>query len=104
MPLDDQKIEALLRNAAPHLEDRGFTAGVLAALPPPRRSARPWVLLGAAAVGAFVAFVAAPGADGLVSAVRAVTTYQLGAPPPIAAITLLALVAAGAVAYATDEA
>lgn len=50
-------LEALLREQNPYLEDNGFTARVIASLPPRRRRnwLRPSVLLSATAVGYILA-------------------------------------------------
>src|SRR5258705_12588195 len=52
-PNTPDPLEALLREQNPYVEDNGFTAQVMAALPQSRRRAwlRPTLLLGATAIG-----------------------------------------------------
>ncbi len=55
-PEDKDPLDVLLREQNPHIDDDGFTARVLTALPPRRRAwLRPTVLLGATAIGSALA-------------------------------------------------
>jgi hypothetical protein len=55
-PEDKDPLDVLLREQNPHIDDDGFTARVLTALPPRRRAwLRPTVLLGATAIGSVLA-------------------------------------------------
>ncbi len=71
-PLDRQ-----LREAAPYIDDNGFTARVLHQLPPPRRtrrSLRGTVLLATALLASALAYVASGGGRFLVVAMARLTT------------------------------
>jgi len=60
---DDAWLESLLRNDArqlAHIDDEGFSARVIAALPAPRRSVRPWLVPAMAAIGGAVAMGLTP--------------------------------------------
>jgi hypothetical protein len=60
-PDTNDPLDTLLREQNPYLEDNGFTARVIAALPPRRRAwLRPSVLLGAVALGYFLALLWVP--------------------------------------------
>jgi hypothetical protein len=55
-PEDKDPLDALLREQNPHIDDNGFTARVLTALPTRRRAwLRPTILLGATAIGSALA-------------------------------------------------
>jgi hypothetical protein len=55
-PEDKDPLDVLLREQPTYIEDDGFTARVLAALPPRRRTwLRPILLLGATAIGSALA-------------------------------------------------
>lgn len=64
LPFDeDAWIERLLREDAahqPHIDDGGFSARVLAALPAPRKSSLPWLMPAATAAGSAVATFLTP--------------------------------------------
>jgi hypothetical protein len=60
---DDAWLELLLRNDAQqlaHIDDDGFSARVMAVLPPPQRSVRPWLVPAMAAIGGAVALGLTP--------------------------------------------
>src|SRR6266567_3942952 len=61
---DDDTLDRQLRDAAPYIDDEGFTARVIARLPAPRREPR-WlrtmVLLGVTALGSGVAYLLSGG-------------------------------------------
>lgn len=60
--MNDEELEALLRDEPP-IEDDGFTAQVVHALPPPRRRApRFAILLGATTLASAIGLVVAPNA------------------------------------------
>jgi hypothetical protein len=57
--ITDDSLDRQLREAAPYIEDNGFTAGVLAKLPLPRRrheSLRSIILIGLTALGSAAAY------------------------------------------------
>jgi hypothetical protein len=55
-PEENDPIDVLLREQNAHIDDNGFTARVLTALPPRRRVwLRPTILLGATAIGSALA-------------------------------------------------
>jgi hypothetical protein len=102
MSVDDEKIERMLHAGPGPIDDAGFTQRVLGALPPRRRDARPWVLLGTTAVGAAaVALLAGPDLWlGLTAAAR----WHLGTPVPVVPVVWLALVTWACVAIARADA
>src|SRR5437867_8218496 len=61
-PETNDPLDALLREHNTYIDDNGFTARVLAALPPRRRRAwwRPTLLLGATAIGCVLAILWIP--------------------------------------------
>lgn len=62
----DDWLERLLREDAahaPHVEDAGFSARVMASLPPPRKPAVRWLVPAMAALGAAVAAGFTPAGD-----------------------------------------
>jgi hypothetical protein len=95
MTLDPDRLDELLEKE-PYLDDGGFTARVMAELPPPRRDLRPWVKgLSAAAAGVTAVLVL----PGLVQAgLAALATVSLPAAlAPGLVVGLAAAVGAGAV-------
>ena len=62
--IDDDTLDGQLRNAAPYIDDEGFTARVIARLPARRREPR-WlramILLGVTAIGIGIAYVLSDG-------------------------------------------
>ena len=62
--IDDETLDRELREAVPYIDDEGFTARVMAKLPPTRREPR-WlramILLGLAIAGSGIAFVLSGG-------------------------------------------
>ncbi|MBL0277007.1 MAG: hypothetical protein IPQ24_13115 [Anaeromyxobacter sp.] len=93
MTLDPEKLEALLADE-PYVEDGGFTAQVMAELPPPRRDPRPFIMAGSVAAALATAFAVLPGAVQL--GLAAVATHSL--PLAIAPGLVVGLAAAGCVA------
>ncbi len=68
---EEDKLDRQLREAAPYLDDNGFTARVLHQLPAPRctrRSFRGAILLGAALLASALAYVASDGGRFLIVA------------------------------------
>ena len=103
-PVNDEKLEEMLRDSAGYLADGGFTERVMGALPARRRPVRPWILLGATVLGALAAFVFAPGGDFLLDSVRRIVAYRLHTPLPIVPVVILSLVALGAATLVTSDA
>lgn len=63
VPGDDAWLESLLRADAshsPHIDDRGFSAGVMRALPAPRKAVNRWLVPAMAALGAAAAIGLTP--------------------------------------------
>ena len=61
----EDALDRQLREAAPYIDDAGFTAGVLAQLPAPRRqrlSLRSVILVGITVLGSALAYVLSDGA------------------------------------------
>jgi ABC-type transport system involved in multi-copper enzyme maturation permease subunit len=62
--IDDETLDRQLREAAPYIDDEGFTARVIARLPATRREPR-WlramVLLGVTAIGSGIAYLLSGG-------------------------------------------
>lgn len=102
-PLDEDQIDALLRQSEHYIDDDGFTNRVMSALPPPRRHLRPWILFGATLLGALVAFIFSPGADILFGAVAEIARYRFEAPLPLLPLVLLGLIVAGATTFLASE-
>lgn len=64
-PTDGDWLDALLRRdaaRAAHIEDAGFSARVMAALPAPHRSVKRWLLPGMSLLGAAAALALTPAA------------------------------------------
>ena len=61
MTLDPEKLEALLADE-PYVDDGGFTARVMAELPPPRRDPRPYIMGTSVAAALATGFLFLPGA------------------------------------------
>jgi hypothetical protein len=62
--IDDETLDRQLREAAPYIDDDGFTARVMARLPaarPQRRWLRAMILLGLALLGSGVAYLLSAG-------------------------------------------
>jgi hypothetical protein len=62
--IDDDTLDRQLRDAVPYIDDDGFTAGVMARLPEPRREPRwlrPMILLGVTLLGSAVAYLLSGG-------------------------------------------
>jgi hypothetical protein len=103
--LNDDRLDALLREEMPYIDDNGFTARVAHQLPAPRqrRSMRALILLGMTLLAAALAYVAsgdgAPIAEGF-------TRLALMPMPLLISLALLCglLVTAGGVAAALSKA
>src|SRR5207247_7365311 len=77
---DDDTLDRQLRDAAPYIDDEGFTARVIARLPAPRREPR-WlramVLLGVAALGSGVAYLLSGGGRFVREGVIQLSTFPI---------------------------
>jgi anti-sigma factor RsiW len=74
---EEDQLDRQLREAAPYIDDNGFTARVLHQLPGPRRtreSLRGAILLAAALLASALAYVASDGGRFLVVAMARLTT------------------------------
>ena len=72
----EDRLDRQLREAAPYIEDDGFTAHVLRQLPAPRqrgRSARPVILIGMSLLASAVAYVLSDGGRFVVVAMTRLT-------------------------------
>lgn len=91
--MNDEELESLLRRAP--IDDEGFTAKVVHALPPPRKRApRFAILLGATALASVIGLVAAPGA--VTSLIEGVENANSMAPFIVLASVFAVLVGAAA--------
>ena len=95
----DDPLEAML--VAPYLDDAGFTARVLDALPARRRARlRPLILLAATLLAGLCALVLGPGGQAVLAALSAFTTVVRGGPVDLGLLTpALVLVATAAVLW-----
>jgi len=77
---DDDTLDRQLRDAAPYIDDEGFTARVIARLPAPRREPR-WlramVLLGVTALGSGVAYLLSGGGRFVREGVIQLSTFPI---------------------------
>lgn len=73
-------LDRQLREAAPYIDDAGFTSGVLAKLPAPRQkpvSLRGTILVGITLLGCVLAYVLSNGGSFIVTNVTRLTTLPL---------------------------
>jgi hypothetical protein len=93
--MTDDPIETMLATQTPYVEDDGFTARVLGALPPARNTARlrATVLLLATALACIVALLLGRGGESLLATLAPLTDFVRGVPvSPASAIAAGALV------------
>lgn len=106
---DIDKLDRLLRADAAReaIEDDGFTARVVAALPPRRAAvARPWIttalVAGSAALGSALAFAFAPEGPGLLQGYVDLIHQRTATPAAIASIAVMGALALSALVLAVD--
>jgi len=90
---NDAWLERLLHEDAAqqrHIDDDGFSARVLAALPPPQRRVGRWLVPGMTLLGCAIAAFVTPAGEYLVRSLIALTDFQ-----HFSAVNLLALVPIG---------
>jgi hypothetical protein len=70
---EEDQLDRQLREAAPYIDDNGFTACVLQQLPPPRRTRRSFrgaILLATALIASALAYIASDGGRFLIVAME----------------------------------
>ncbi len=102
---EDAWLERLLREDAarqPHLEDAGFSARVLAALPAPRKSPTPWLMPAAAVLGSAAATFLTPAGGYLARSLMQLTDPHHFSPSALLVLVPLAVLYACSFAAVRD--
>ena len=104
--MKDRLDEALRKDAAIDLDEGGFTARVLRALPPHRAPARAWwtsaLLIGAAALGSFLAAAFLPAGSALIQGYIDLAQNRGMTSSAMAALGMVVAVLVSSVVLATD--
>jgi hypothetical protein len=101
---DDKLIESMLSQSEP-LDDDGFTARVMEALPPRRtRRSRIWILSSFSLLACVLGFLLLPADSFLWESIRSAARMELSPVTITVTFSLLGLAVWGAVSAATSEA
>jgi len=105
--MNDDKLERLLRDAARQaIDDEGFTARVMAALPVPAPRLHPWLkpalVLGSVALGSVLAALFAPAGVNVMQGFVDLAQMRGLTPPAITGLAMSAALLVSAIVLAAD--